>query len=61
MKCPKCGKEISHVHVYSECRQTGLLNGNQISSYGSVENIGDENTSVECPECLVDIKDFIKA
>lgn len=58
MKCPKCGKEITTVNVYSECWQKSTLDGNKIISYGSVEVL--ETTEIECPECHEDIRDSVE-
>ncbi len=49
MICPKCGKEINHVKVYSEAVQNGILEGNRIISYDEPMVFGASD--IECPEC----------
>jgi len=61
MKCPKCGKEISWVRVYSECWQAGTLVGRTIAGYGPVhpENVGNDICGIGCPECGEDISESV--
>lgn len=58
MKCPKCGKEISFVGVYSHCIQKGTLNGNKIVDYESPEVT--DTITVNCPECDANIIGFVE-
>lgn len=60
MQCPKCGKTIFHVNVYSEYYQKGHLAGdsNVIGGYSDGEVLEVED--IECPECYEAIADFIE-
>lgn len=61
MRCPECGKEISKVNVISTCGhwQKAILKGDKMIAYGCMEEIID-TTKIECPECCIDIQDYIK-
>lgn len=53
MKCPVCGKKITHVGIYSHCTQRGDLKGNKIVKRDIPEIT--ENIEYNCPECDADI------
>ena len=55
MICPHCTHEITKVRVYVECWEYGFLEGNRITSYGSVEDIGETSLAIICEECDEDI------
>jgi DNA-directed RNA polymerase subunit RPC12/RpoP len=59
MKCPRCGKQIEFVNVYSPCVQRGTLKGKTIVDYTDTEVLQD-TTGIECPECCEDIREFVK-
>jgi hypothetical protein len=54
MKCKGCKKKIERVLIYSDCWQFGMLRGNRIVEFGSVEEVMN-TTSIECPECNEDL------
>lgn len=60
MICQHCKKDIEEVRVFSECSEIGTLRGNDIVGYSGVEDISDEATDVECPECHRSIQDQIE-
>jgi ssDNA-binding Zn-finger/Zn-ribbon topoisomerase 1 len=51
MKCPNCKQAIDHVNVFSEARQIGELKGNKVVEYSAVQDVSDETTGAECPNC----------
>lgn len=59
MKCPLCNKEINRVNIICECWLKGDLEGNNIISYGSVEEIMDTKL-IECPKCSGNITNYVK-
>jgi len=59
MTCPNCKREITRVRVYFECWEYGFLEGNRITSYGSVEDVGETPLAILCDECEEDISDAI--
>ena len=60
MICPNCKAEITRVCVYFECWEYGFLEGNRITSYGSIEDVGEAAVAIVCEECDEDITDAIK-
>ncbi len=55
MKCPNCQQEIARVRVYSECWQYATLRGREIVEYGSIEEVSDDYSVIECPDCNEDL------
>jgi uncharacterized protein (UPF0212 family) len=58
MKCPHCGKEISHVFVYSQCVQRGYLKGDTVIEYNETDVL--ETLNIECPECTASLMGVVK-
>ena len=59
MKCPKCGKEIDCVNVYTEVKQRCIIEGYKIVMYGEEDKL-DFPSGIECPECKEDITGYIE-
>ncbi len=59
MKCPKCGKELKYVNVYSMCKQKANLQDGKIVEYGKVECDYDVQ-KIECPHCYESLLDDVE-
>jgi len=60
MKCPKCNVEIEEVFVVSEYYQQGILEGNEVVDYDTVDEPVGRTLRYECRECQEDISEFVK-